>query len=221
MSGGERLAGLASDEVRALLEETGALSHGHFELSSGLHSSGYVQCALLLQDPARARRVGRGLARLLASLRPQTVVSPALGGVVIGHEVAAALQVPFRFTERRDGEMTLRRGFAFREGERAVIVEDVVTTGRSTREAAAAAAAAGAAVVAVGAIVDRTGGDRGESPFDLPFFHLIELDLPSWTAADCPLCREGGTAVKPGSRPSATGLSGAEAALNPTGDSIP
>lgn len=193
---------LAPDEVQALLEESGAYQSGHFELSSGRHSPGYVQCALLLQDPARARRVGRALARLLASLRPETVVSPALGGVVIGHEVAAALGVPFRFTERKDGEMTLRRGFGFREGERAVIVEDVVTTGKSTREASAVVASAGAKVLAVGSIVDRTGrADGGEEPFDVPFFHLLALDLPTWTAEECPLCREGGTAVKPGSRP--------------------
>lgn len=194
---------LGPEAVQALLEECGAYQSGHFELSSGRHSPGYVQCALLLQDPARARRVGRGLARLLASLRPETVVSPALGGVVIGHEVAAALGVPFRFTERKDGEMTLRRGFGFREGERAVIVEDVVTTGKSTREAAAVAEAAGAKVLAVGSIVDRTGRSNGSGPepFDVPFFCLLALDLPTWAAEECPLCREGGTAVKPGSRP--------------------
>ena len=195
---------LGPEAVQTLLEECGAYQSGHFELSSGRHSPGYVQCALLLQDPARARRVGRGLARLLASLRPETVVSPALGGVIVGHEVAAALGVPFRFTERKDGEMTLRRGFGFREGERAVIVEDVVTTGKSTREAAAVVEGAGAKVLAVGSIVDRTGrtdGGSGPEPFEVPYFRLLALDLPTWAAEECPLCREGGTAVKPGSRP--------------------
>lgn len=193
---------LTSEDLQALLEESGAYTSGHFELSSGRHSPAYVQCALLLQDPERARRVGRALARRLASLRPETVVSPALGGVIIGHEVAAALGVPFRFTERKDGEMTLRRGFAFRPGERAVIVEDVVTTGKSTREAAAVAQAAGAKVLAVGSIVDRTGqSSSGDEPFDVPFFHLMELDLPTWPADECPLCREGGKPTKPGSRP--------------------
>lgn len=197
---------LSPEDVRALLEESGAYRSGHFELSSGRHSPAYVQCALLLQDPGRARRVGRALARRLASLRPETVVSPALGGVIIGHEVAAALGVPFRFTERKDGEMSLRRGFALREGERTVIVEDVVTTGRSTREAASVVEGAGAKVLAVGSIVDRTGSsesgpDSDRSPFEVPFFHLMELDLPTWPADECPLCREGGTAVKPGSRP--------------------
>jgi len=197
MDQGERLEALSGDEVRALLAESGALREGHFELSSGLHSPAYVQCALLLELPARARRVGRALARRLASLRPAAVVSPALGGVVIGHEVAAALGVPFRFTERKDGTMTLRRGFAFEPGERVVVVEDVVTTGKSTNETAAVVRGAGATVLAIGAIVDRT-GDR--EPFDVPFFHLIDLDLPSWTAEECPLCRDGGRPEKPGSR---------------------
>jgi orotate phosphoribosyltransferase len=198
----EHREALAPEDLQAMLEESGAYASGHFELSSGRHSPAYVQCALLLQDPERARRVGRALARRLASLRPETVVSPALGGVIIGHEVAAALGVPFRFTERKDGEMTLRRGFAFRQGERAVIVEDVVTTGKSTREAASVVEGAGGKVLAVGSIVDRTGQPRtGDEPFDVPFFHLMELELPTWPADECPLCREGGTAVKPGSRP--------------------
>ncbi|MGE5234184.1 MAG: orotate phosphoribosyltransferase, partial [Acidobacteriota bacterium] len=123
--------------LRALLEESGALREGHFRLSSGLHSPAYVQCALLLQEPARARRLGGELARRLAEHRPESVLSPALGGVVIGHEVAAALGVPFRFTERQEGAMALRRGFALRGGERVAVVEDVVTTGKSTRECAA------------------------------------------------------------------------------------
>ncbi len=194
------LRGLSEDEVRALLEGSGALVEGHFELSSGRHSPAYVQCALLLEDPARARRVGSALARLLASLRPGSVVSPALGGVVIGHEVAAALRVPFRFAERRQGSgggMELRRGFRLEPGERVVIVEDVVTTGRSTREAAVAVRAAGGEVVAVGSIVDRSGA---ENPFDVPQFALLDLELPSWTPEECPLCAEGSPAVKPGSR---------------------
>lgn len=192
-----KIEGLSAEETEALLTASGALARGHFELSSGLHSPAYVQCALLLEEPRRARRVGRGLARLLASLRPQAVVSPALGGVVIGHEAAEALGVPFRFTERRDGAMSLRRGFRLAPGERVAVVEDVVTTGRSTREAAAAVEAAGGRVVAVGAIVDRTGGSE---PFGVPFFHLLELDLPAWPEQECPLCAEGGRPEKPGSR---------------------
>ncbi len=118
--------------------------------------------------------------------------------MIIGHEVAAALGVPFRFTERKGEAMDLRRGFALAPGERVAIVEDVVTTGRSTRETAALAAAQGAEVVAVGAIIDRSGG---ASPFDVPFRALLELDLPSYAAADCPLCPAGGAPEKPGSRP--------------------
>lgn len=188
---------LSAEETEALLAECGALARGHFELSSGLHSPAFVQCALLLEEPRRARRVGRALARLLASLRPASVVSPALGGVVIGHEVAEALGVPFRFSERKDGLMTLRRGFRLEPGERVVVVEDVVTTGRSTREAAAAVEAAGGRVAAVGAIIDRSGE---KAPFDVPFFHLLKLELPVWRPEECPLCREGGRAEKPGSR---------------------
>ncbi len=149
-----------------MLEESGALRRGHFLLSSGLHSEAYVQCALLLEDPVRARKVGGDLAELLRQFHPDSVLSPALGGVIIGHEVAAGLGVPFRFTERKGEEMGLRRGFTLRQGERVVIVEDVVTTGRSTLETAALATARGARVVAVGAIIDRT---AGRAPFDVPF----------------------------------------------------
>ena len=182
-----------------MLEESGALRRGHFLLSSGLHSSAYVQCALLLEDPVRARKVGQDLAELLRQFHPDSVLSPALGGVVIGHEVAAGLGVPFRFTERKGEEMGLRRGFNLRQGERVVIVEDVVTTGRSTLETASLATARGARVVAIGAIIDRT---AGRDPFDVPFRALLQLDLPSYGPADCPACRSGALpAEKPGSRP--------------------
>jgi len=144
-------------------EESGALRRGHFLLSSGLHSEAYVQCALLLEDPVRARQVGSDLAEMLRSYHPDSVLAPALGGVIIGHEVAAELGVPFRFTERKGDEMGLRRGFTLRQGERVVIIEDVVTTGRSTLETASLATARGARVVAIGAIIDRT---AGRDPFD-------------------------------------------------------
>lgn len=184
--------------VQRLLEESGALRRGHFLLSSGRHSDAYVQCALLLEDPVRARRVGEELADELRGFHPDSVLSPALGGVIIGHEVAAALGVPFRFTERKGEEMGLRRGFTLRQGERVVVVEDVVTTGRSTLEAAAVATNHGARVVAVGAIIDRT---AGASPFEVPFRALLSLDLASYAAADCPYCQAGGSPEKPGSRP--------------------
>lgn len=182
-----------------MLEESGALRRGHFLLSSGLHSGAYVQCALLLEDPVRARRVGEDLAAMLRSFHPDSVLAPALGGVIIGHEVAAALGVPFRFTERKGEEMGLRRGFTLRQGERVVIVEDVVTTGRSTLETAALATARGARVVAIGAIIDRS---AGRDPFDVPFRSLLELDLPSFSPAECPACQAGvAPPEKPGSRP--------------------
>ncbi|MGB6362390.1 MAG: orotate phosphoribosyltransferase [Thermoanaerobaculia bacterium] len=179
------------------LEESGALKRGHFLLSSGLHSPAYVQCALLLEDPLRARRIGEELAALLQPLEPRSVLSPALGGLIIGHETAAALGVPFRFTERTEGRMELRRGFSLDRGERIVIVEDVVTTGRSSGEAASVAEGHGAELLAVGAILDRTGG-RGD--LSVPLVALMELDLPAYPAAACPLCDQGGEPEKPGSR---------------------
>ncbi|HXO20485.1 MAG TPA: orotate phosphoribosyltransferase [Thermoanaerobaculia bacterium] len=187
-----------AERTERLLAESGALRRGHFLLSSGLHSSAYVQCALLLEDPVRARWVGRAVAEELRAFHPDSVLSPALGGVIIGHEVAAALGVPFRFTERKGEEMGLRRGFTLRPGERVVVVEDVVTTGRSTLETAALATGRGARVVAIGAIIDRT---EGRNPFDIPFHSLLKIDLPAHAAAECPLCQAGGTPEKPGSRP--------------------
>jgi len=135
--------------------------------------------------------------------------SPALGGIIIGHEVAAALGVPFRFAERKGEELGLRRGFSLRQGERVVIVEDVVTTGRSTLETAALATSRGARVVAIGAIIDRAGGTGGHPPFDVPFRTLITLDLPSYSPAECPQCQAGSSPEKPGSRPDAGESGGA------------
>ncbi len=187
----------AGAETRSMLQSSGALLEGHFLLSSGLHSPGYVQCARLLEQPVRAQRLGERLAVLLRPLRIESVLSPALGGLIIGHEVASALGIPFRFTERQDGKMTLRRGFSLRYGERVVVVEDVVTTGKSTLECAAVASGHGAAVVGVGAILDRSGGRH---PFRVPFVSLLALELPTWQARECPLCARGGKPEKPGSR---------------------
>ncbi len=187
-----------AERLEAMLEECGALRRGHFLLSSGLHSPAYVQCALLLEEPRRAREVGRALAADLAPTRPDSVLAPALGGVIIGHEVAAALGVPFRFAERDGEKMALRRGFDVAAGERVVVVEDVVTTGKSTLETAALVEAAGALVVGIGSIIDRSGGRHG---FAVPFAALLSLDLPTYPADSCPLCAGGSPAVKPGSRP--------------------
>jgi orotate phosphoribosyltransferase len=178
-------------------EETGALLTGHFRLSSGLHSDRYLQCARLLMWPERAERAGRELAAMLAEFAPAAVISPALGGVVIGHETARALKLPGMFVERKDGAFALRRGFSLEPGQRVVVVEDVFTTGKSTLEAAAAVEAAGARVVAVGSIVD-----RGLPPgaFSVPSRSLLALSVPAWPEAECPLCREGRAVDSPGSR---------------------
>ena len=178
-------------------EETGALLHGHFRLSSGLHSDRYLQCARLLMWPERAERAGRDLAEKLREFSPRAVISPALGGVVIGHETGRALGLPAMFVERKDGAFSLRRGFALEGGTPLVVVEDVFTTGKSTREAAAAVEAAGGRVVAVGSIVD-----RGLPPgaFTVPSRSLLSLSVPSWPEAECPLCRAGAPIDSPGSR---------------------
>lgn len=178
-------------------EDTGALLTGHFRLSSGLHSDRYLQCARLLMWPQRAQEAGRGLGEKLAEFGARAVVSPALGGVVIGHETARALELPAMFVERKDGSFSLRRGFALEAGEPVVVVEDVFTTGKSTREAAAAVEAAGGRVVAVGSIVDR-GLPAGA--FAVPSRSLLSLSVPSWPEAECPLCRKGVPIDSPGSR---------------------
>lgn len=197
---GERDEATSVREIEEMLTTSGALTRGHFRLSSGLHSPAYVQCALLLEEPRRGTRVGRALARTVASLRPTSVVAPAMGGLLVGYEVAAALGMPFRFVERAPdgGGMTMRRGFRLSEGERVVIVEDVVTTGKSTREAMAVVREQGAETVAVASIIDRTGD---ANPFDVPHLSLLELTLPTYDPDDCPLCAEGVPVERPGSRP--------------------
>lgn len=185
------------EAVLGRFREEAALLEGHFKLSSGLHSSGYLQCALVLQHGALAETLGRAIADRLRALAPEVVLSPALGGVVIGHEVGRALGVPAIFAERQDGALTLRRGFHLAPGARVAVVEDVVTTGKSTRETIAVATAAGAMVVAAGSIIDRSGGD---SDLGVPYHALATLTLPTYQPDDCPLCREGKPVVKPGSR---------------------
>jgi orotate phosphoribosyltransferase len=178
-------------------QSTGALRTGHFRLSSGLHSDRYLQCARLLMWPERAEAAGRALARMLADLTPELVVSPALGGLLIGHETARALGKRFLFVERVDGSFALRRGFAIEPGERVVLVEDVFTTGKSTRETAEAVEAAGGKVVGAGSIVDR-GLTTGALP--VAWRSLLTLDAPAWPAESCPLCAKGVAVDTPGSR---------------------
>jgi len=190
------------DSLLRLFEERGALLQGHFLLSSGLHSARYLQCARVLMDPALATRLGSELAtrlgQVLGGASPRAVVAPALGGVLVAHEVARALGCLGLFTERQDGAMTLRRGFALDAGDAVVVVEDVITTGGSTREVLAAVGSRGARVLAVGSLVDRSGGtlDLG-----VPFRSLLELAVEAHPAASCPLCARGSKPEKPGSRP--------------------
>jgi orotate phosphoribosyltransferase len=186
------------DDVVDLFRRSGALLDGHFRLSSGLHSPGYLQCALVLQHPAQAEMLGRAVAALVADLKPTVVLSPALGGVVIGHEVGRALGVRAIFAERQDGALTLRRGFMLAESDRVLVVEDVLTTGRSTRETMEVAMAAGSRVVAVASIVDRSGS---AATFAVPFRSLVSIALPTYEPDACPLCAQDVPVVKPGSRP--------------------
>lgn len=183
-----------------LFRTSGALLDGHFRLTSGLHSSGYLQCALVLQHPAAAASLGRAIGDRTRDLKPTVVLSPALGGVVIGHEVGRALGVRAIFAERRDGALTLRRGFSLEVTDRVLVIEDVLTTGGSTRETMDVARSAGAQVVGAAAIVDRSGG---RVRFDVPFHALLEMALPTYKPDACPLCAQGLPAVKPGSRPTA------------------
>jgi orotate phosphoribosyltransferase len=184
-------------DVLALLNKTGALLQGHFRLSSGLHSPIYVQCALLLQLPRNASAVGEALAKRVRPLRPKKIVAPALGGLIIGYTVAEALGIPMVFTERKDGEMTLRRGFKISQGERVVIVEDVVTTGKSTRETAKVVAEHGGLVFGFASILNRSGS---KNPFDAPYESLLTLALETYGEGNCPLCKTGVPIDAPGSR---------------------
>jgi orotate phosphoribosyltransferase len=192
-----------ADRVLDLFEQTGAYLRGHFRLTSGLHSASYLQSALVLQYPRYAERLGRELARMLSGLSAEAeiglVISPALGGLIVGHETARALGVRFLFTERdADRRMSLRRGFSIGAGERAFIVEDVITTGGSTKEVIDIVRAAGGVAVAAGSIIDRSGGavDLG-----IPRAALDTLTVEAFDPAQCPMCRKGEPVTKPGSRP--------------------
>jgi len=192
-------ADIATASVLDRFRRVGALLDGHFRLTSGLHSTGYLQCALVLQHPVDAEACGAAIAERVRALSPGVVLSPALGGIVIGQEVGRALGVRAMFAERQDGKLTLRRGFSIAPGEKVVIVEDVVTTGGSTQETIDVARAAGATVVAAAAIIDRSGGKQR---IDVPFHALATISLPTYEPERCPMCAEGKPVVKPGSRTS-------------------
>lgn len=190
-----------------IFEAAGAIRRGHFELSSGLHSDKYVQCALVLQYPRFAEKLGQALAGLFSNVKIDAVVSPAMGGVIIGQEVARALPartdgigggVPAMFVERdASGTMCLRRGFSLEPGQRVLVVEDVWTTGGSTQEAIHVVEEAGGRVIGAGALIDRSGGTL---EFSVESNALLELAFEKYEPDDCPLCKQGSVAMKPGSR---------------------
>jgi orotate phosphoribosyltransferase len=191
---------MTETEILQIFRQNSALLEGHFILSSGLHSDRYIQCALVLQYPHIAEQLCSELAGKLRNLGASVVAAPALGGVIVAHEVARALGVRALFTERPaggGGAMSLRRGFRFSPGEPALVVEDVITTGGSTRETMACVQQAGGKVVGVGALIDRSGGAAGLGVTEAA---LVSLAVKNFDPADCPLCRSGIPAVKPGSR---------------------
>lgn len=183
-------------QLHSYLKKCGAFLEGHFLLSSGLHSPNYVQCALALKDPARAAAMGAELKKRWTGPKPDLIISPAMGGLIIGHEAARAFGVDFMFTERDNGAMTLRRGFRLKEGAKTIIVEDVFTTGKSTMEVFETVKQARAEVLGALSIVNRMGGKA----FYFPSLSLMKIDLKAYNSADCPLCARGLPLVKPGSR---------------------
>jgi orotate phosphoribosyltransferase len=189
---------LRDEEVIERFRRTGALLEGHFILSSGLHSTNYLQCALLLQHPAEATRFGQALAEKFRDERIETVAAPAIGGLIIGYEVARALGARFIWTERDpSGQMTLRRGFNVRSGESLLVVEDVITTGGSTRETIEVLRREGARVIGAASIIDRS---SGRADVGVPRMALATLDVPAVAPNACQPCARGEEAIKPGSR---------------------
>jgi len=188
---------MTDKDVLDLFRKSGALLEGHFKLSSGLHSDRYLQSALVLQHPAFAEQLGAALGARLAHLDPTVVLSPALGGIVIGQEVGRALRIRAIFAERQDGKLSLRRGFTLSSSDRVVVIEDVITTGLSTRETCDVAEAAGARVLGAGSIIDR-GTDA--SRLAIPLQSLVQMQVAAYKPEECPMCAAGSPVVKPGSR---------------------
>ena len=188
---------MRDEQVIQKFKDTGALLEGHFVLSSGLHSSIYLQCAIALQQTKDAIDFGAAVAARFQDREIETIASPAIGGIVIGYEVARQLGARFIWTEREQGRMTLRRGFTVRKGERILVVEDVITSGGSTRDTIAALHAAGSNVVGAASIIDRSGG---KADVGVPRVSLATLDVAAASPADCDACKRGESVVKPGSR---------------------
>lgn len=190
---------LSYEETLEILKETGALKEGHFRLTSGLHSDHYVQCSQLLKYPRIAEKVCSALAEKFADNKPDVVIGPAIGGILVAYEVARALDVPAMFAERQDGVMTLRRGFTVEPGQKILVTEDVFTTGGSAQEVVELVQSMGGNVIAAGSIIDRTAGNTVK--LKVPFQSLIKFEFKTYDPADCPMCKQGIPAVKPGSRP--------------------
>ena len=188
---------LTKQETEAIFRETGAMLTGHFQLTSGLHSDRYFQCALVLQHPQHTAALCQELARRFAGLDAVTVVGPAVGGIIVAYEMGRALGVRSIFTERENGVLTLRRGFTLTPGEKVLVVEDVITTGGSVRETIDAVRAQGGEVVGVGVLVDRS---NGALDFGVKTEALLVTEAIAYQPDDCPLCGQGQPAVKPGSR---------------------
>ena len=188
---------MSNEEILEIFKQTEGVLKGHFLLTSGRHSDTYMQCAKLFVDPQKSEMLCKELAELLKEFKADAVVSPAVGGIIMGYEVARQLKVKNFFAERVDGKMTLRRGFALEKGSRVIVVEDVVTTGGSVKEVIELVRAAGCEVVAAASIVDRS---NGKVDFSVPYKALLSMEVVSYEAAECPICKLGVPVYKPGSR---------------------
>ena len=188
---------MTAEQILEHFKQTNALLEGHFLLSSGLHSPQYLQCALALQSPFDAVKFGEAIAEHFTNEKIETVASPAIGGLIIGFAVAQALNVRFIWTERENNLMTVRRGFSVKENERILVVEDVITTGGSTRECIEALERRGAKVVGAASLIDRS---NGAAEVGVPRISLVSLEVPSYKPEACPMCERGDEPIKPGSR---------------------
>ncbi|OGW75582.1 MAG: orotate phosphoribosyltransferase [Omnitrophica bacterium RBG_13_46_9] len=188
---------MKESEILDIFKRTGAFLEGHFKLSSGLHSALYLQCAVVLQHPEHAERLCKALAVKFKDMRPTAVIAPALGGILVSHEVAGAVHARGLFCERIEGKMALRRGFELGKKDKVIVVEDVVTTGLSTREVIDVVRSYGAHLLGVGCLVDRS---KGVLDFGARFERLLTIDIPTFEPENCPLCKENVPIIKPGSR---------------------
>lgn len=188
---------MTEKEILEIFEKTNALLKGHFKLSSGLHSARYLQCARVLQHPEYAEKLCKMLAEKFISAKPDSVIAPALGGILVSYEVARTLGIKGLFMERVSGKMSLRRGFEIKKTDKILVVEDVITTGLSTREVVEAVRSFGSSIVGVGCLVDRSGG---KVDFGAPLESLVKIDIPTFEPNTCPLCKDKIPITKPGSR---------------------